>query len=68
MSEPVETTQAVQQWEYMSSRLSHGMEDLKKLGEQGWEVVDGIKMDAGREVVFKRPKPKKKDQDYGYGR
>ena len=69
MSEPVETTQAVQQWDYMSSRLMGGMEELKKLGEQGWEVVDGLRMDAGRETVFKRPKQKtKKSQDYGYSR
>lgn len=68
MSEPVETTQAPQQWDYMSSRLMGGMEELKKLGDQGWEVVDGIKMDCGREVVFKRPKQKKKEQDYGYSR
>lgn len=68
MSEPVQVEQAVQQWDYMSSRLMGGMEELKKLGEQGWEVVDGIKMDCGREVVFKRPKQKKKEQDYGYSR
>lgn len=69
MSEPVETTQAVQQWDYMSSRLMGGMEELKKLGEQGWEVVDGLRMDAGRETVFKRPKQKtKKSQDYGFSR
>ena len=68
MSEQVETIQGIQQWEYMSAGLEGGMEDLKKLGDQGWEVVDGIKMDAGRQVVFKRPKPKKKEPNYGYGR
>ncbi len=68
-NEPIQTQQAVQQWEYMSSRLMGGMEELKKLGDQGWEVVDGLRMDAGRETVFKRPKPKKKSSpDYGYGR
>lgn len=68
MSEPVETTQANQQWEYMSTRLTGGLNELNKLGEQGWDVVDGLKLDAGRELVLKRPKQKKKPQDYGYGR
>ena len=63
-NEPIQTQQAVQQWEYMSSRLMGGMEELKKLGDQGWEVVDGLRMDAGRETVFKRPKTKKKEPDY----
>lgn len=70
--EPILVEQVPQQWEYMSSSLSHGMEDLKKLGEQGWEVVDGVKMACGREVVFKRLKPKqptqKKESSYGYSR
>jgi uncharacterized protein YoxC len=68
MSEPVETTQANQQWEYMSTRLTGGLNELNKRGEQGWDVVDGLKLDAGRELVLKRPKQKKKPQDYGYGR
>ena len=69
-NEPIQTQQAVQQWEYMSSRLMGGMEELKKLGDQGWEVVDGLRMDSGRETVFKRPKTKKKEPEpnYGYGR
>lgn len=67
-NEPIQTQQAVQQWEYMSTRLMGGMEELKKLGDQGWEVVDGLRMDSGRETVFKRPKTKKKEPDYGYGR
>ena len=68
--EPILVEQAIQQWDYMSSRLMGGMEELKKLGEQGWEVVDGIKMDCGREVVFKRPKQptQKKESSYGYSR
>ena len=66
MSEPVE--QATQQWEYMSTYLGGGLNELNKLGEQGWEVVDGVKLNAGRELVLKRPKQKKKSQDYGYGR
>ena len=68
MSEQVETIQGIQQWEYTSSRLGGGMEELKKLGDQGWEVVDGLKLDAGRQLVLKRPKPKKKEPNYGYGR
>ena len=67
-NEPIQTQQAVQQWEYMSTRLMGGLEQLNKLGEQGWEVVDGIKFDAGRELCLKRPKQKKKEPDYGYGR
>lgn len=61
-NEPIQTQQAVQQWEYMSSRLMGGMEELKKLGDQGWEVVDGLRMDAGRKTVFKRQKQRKKNQ------
>lgn len=68
MSEQVETIQGIQQWEYMSTSLRGGIEQLNKLGAQGWEVVDGIRLDAGRETCFKRPKPKKKEPDYGYGR
>lgn len=44
------------------------VEELNKLGEQGWEVVDGIKFDSGRELCLKRPIPKKKEPDYSYGR
>ena len=72
MSEPVETTQAVQQWEYMSTSDAR-LENLNKLGEEGWQFVDGLtvmpKPGAAREAVFMRPKPKKKSSpDYGYGR
>ena len=69
MSEPVQVEQAPQQWEYLSTTLTGGIEQLNKLGEQGWEVVDGIRLNAGRETCFKRPKQKtKKSPDYGYGR
>ena len=69
MSETVQVEQAPQQWEYLSTTLTGGIEQLNKLGEQGWEVVDGIRLNAGRETCFKRPKQKtKKSQDYGYGR
>lgn len=68
MSETVQVEQAPQQWEYMSTYLTGGLNELNKLGEQGWDVVDGVKLDAGRELVLKRPKQKKKSPDYGYGR
>lgn len=68
MSEPIQMEQAPQQWEYMSTRLTGGLNELNKLGEQSWEVVDGLKLDAGRELVLKRPKQKKKEPNYGYGR
>ena len=68
MAETVQVEQATQQWEYMSTYLGGGLNELNKLGEQGWEVVDGVKLNAGRELVLKRPKQKKKSQDYGYSR
>lgn len=68
MEDKIEVTQGIQQWDYMSTRLMGGMEELKKLGDQGWEVVDGLRMDSGRETVFKRPKQKKKVPEYGYSR
>ena len=68
MSEPIETTQGIQQWDYTTTYLTGGLEELKNLGDQGWEVVDGLKLDAGRQLVLKRPKPKKKEPNYGYGR
>lgn len=68
MSEPIETIQGIQQWDYTTTYLTGGLEELKKLGDQGWEVVDGLKLDAGRQLVLKRPKPKKKEPNYGYGR
>lgn len=66
-NEPIQTQQAVQQWEYIKV-YGPDIDKLNELGEQGWQVVDGIKYNAGCEVVFMRPKPKKKDPDYGYGR
>ena len=67
-SEPIETIQGIQQWDYTTTYLTGGLEELKNLGDQGWEVVDGLKLDAGRQLVLKRPKPKKKEPNYGYGR
>ena len=68
-NEPIQVELAVQQWEYMSTSKVD-MENLNRLGEQGWEVVDGIRMCQGTETVFKQPKQKsqKKTNDYGYGR
>lgn len=74
-NEPIQVEQTTQQWEYMSRCFSSCdlVSELNKLGEQGWEFVDGISADFGREKIFKRikpktPKTKKKDNDYGYGR
>lgn len=64
-----ENNEPIQKWEYTSARLLNGLEDLNKLGEEGWEVVDGVVLNAGREIVFKRPKQTPKPtNDYGYGR
>lgn len=66
-NEPIQTQQAVQQWEYIKV-YGPDIDKLNELGEEGWQVVDGIKYNAGCEVVFMRPKPKKKEPDYGYSR
>ena len=65
-NEPIQTQQAVQQWEYISGSMSDDRKN--KLGEEGWEAVgydNGI-------TLFKRPKPKKtthkQSNDYGYSR
>ena len=74
-NEPIQVEQTTVQWEYMSKafRSCDMVGELNKLGAQGWEVVDGIRADCGRETVFKRikpktPKTKEKDNGYGYGR
>lgn len=74
-NEPIQVEQTTVQWEYMSKAFRSGdmVGELNKLGAQGWEVVDGIRADCGRETVFKRikpktPKTKEKDNGYGYGR
>ena len=71
MSEPIETTQAVQEWEYMATS-NITIENLNKLGKEGWQFVEGLgvseKPGETRKPVFMRPKPKKKEPDYGYGR
>ncbi|MBQ8211532.1 MAG: hypothetical protein IJZ27_03255 [Treponema sp.] len=66
MSEKIETTQGIQQWEYtVSSTIP---ERLNKLGDEGWEAVGTI--GNGDSTLLKRPKQPKKQQsnDYGYGR
>lgn len=55
MSEPVETTQAPQQWEY--KKTQGGNEDqLNKLGEENWELVA---IGPTGNCTFKRPKKSK---------
>ena len=63
-NEPIQTQQAVQQWEYKSGCFDD--EGATKLGEEGWEAFG---YDNGV-TVFKRPKPAKKRPapDYGYSR
>ena len=68
-NEPIQTQEAIQQWEYKSYPLPAGVqnlakqeEDLNKLGKEGWEMVAAT---TGK-LHFKRPK--KKEPDYGYGR
>lgn len=64
MSEQVETIQGIQQWEY--KKTSGGDEDfLNKLGNENWELVA---IGPTGFCTFKRPKQKKKEPNYGYGR
>lgn len=49
-SEPIETIQGIQQWEYKDGSWKE--EELNKLGEEGWEVVSL----NGCRAVLKRPK------------
>ena len=71
MSEPIETIQAVQEWEYMAVSYIT-IEDLNKLGKEGGQFVEGLgaadSPTGTRTPVFMRPKPKKKEPNYGYGR
>lgn len=63
-NEPIQTQEAVQQWEYTESAIIP--ERLNKLGEEGWEAV-GLNNNL---TLLKRPKPAKKRSapDYGYSR
>lgn len=66
MSEPVETTQAPQQWEYMQTSNT-SIENLNKLGAEGWQIAEGETLHQ-TQTIFVRPKKAKKAPDYGYGR
>ena len=66
MSEPVETTQAPQQWEYMQTSNT-SIENLNKLGAEGWQIAEGETLHQ-TQTIFVRPKKSKKAPDYGYGR
>lgn len=64
MSEPIQTQEKGQQWEY--KKTSGADEDfLNKLGNENWELVA---IGPTGFCTFKRPKQKKKEPDYGYGR
>lgn len=64
--------QDLTQWEYRKASTSDGdIEDLNKLGEQGWEVAANANPGT---VVLKRPKQpqqqpsRPKDDGHYYGR
>lgn len=63
-NEPIQTQQAVQQWEYMQKGLT--TEQLNELGKEGWEAV-GL---TNNVTLLKRPKQLKKQHtsDYGFSR
>lgn len=64
MSEPIQTQEKGQQWEY--KQTSGATEDsLNKLGNENWELVA---IGPTGYCTFKRPKQKKKEPDYGYSR
>lgn len=70
-NEPIQTQQAPQEWEYTTAQNTT-IETLNKLGKDGWRYVEGLGVadypNGPRKPVFMRPKPKKKEPDYGYGR
>lgn len=69
MAEKIETTQGIQQWEYLDPPSTINAQELNKLGEQGWEAV-AVGTNSGYiKTILKRPKQKKQSSpDYGYGR
>lgn len=71
MSEPIQTQEALQEWEYTTAPNTT-LETLNKLGKDGWRYVEGLgaadSPNGTKKPVFMRPKPKKKEPDYGYGR
>ena len=64
MSEPIQTKDAGQQWEYKKT-LGASEDSLNKLGNENWELVA---IGPAGDCTFKRPKQKKGSPDYGYGR
>lgn len=62
-NEPIQTQQAVQQWEYTTAQ-NITLETLNKLGKDGWRYVEGLGVadypNGPKKPVFMRPKPKKK--------
>lgn len=71
-NEPIQTQQAVQQWEYKRvSPSSLSDEKLDELGQASWELVATTNSSVGAtNYIFKRPKPAKNKPapDCGYGR
>ena len=70
-NEPIQTQEAPQEWEYTTAQNTT-LETLNKLGKDGWRYVEGLGVadspNGPKKPVFMRPKPKKKEPDYGYGR
>ena len=64
MSEPIQTQQKEQQWEYKKT-IGATEDSLNELGNENWELVA---IGPSGACTFKRPKQKKKEPDYGYGR
>lgn len=66
-----ERKQAPQEWEYTTAQNTT-LETLNKLGKDGWRYVEGLGVadypNGPKKPVFMRPKPKKKEPDYGYVR
>lgn len=58
------------QWEYkkIGSNELNDIENLNKLGEQGWEVASSHSNGNYESAILKRPKQKQKQSEYGYSR
>lgn len=58
------------QWEYkkIGSNELNDIENLNKLGEQGWEVASSHSNGNYESAILKRPKQKQKEPEYGYSR
>ena len=46
----------MQKWEYHTHVKQISEEELRRLGEQGWELVTALKMDTNAYYYFKRPR------------